>query len=363
MSRTQSASVPLMADADSRAESALLARRAILESVRDLVRSGRYSVAFYASQACDGVPIFHPGKLCLGQRYFTRPICLHDDGDGSDGGQRGGGGNEGHEGRQARGREGARSAELRVVRVAPGSLHISEPREGESLTIEFDAARQTAPPGPGGSEGARGAGGGSSSGGGGSPGQRFRVIAPHGVRVRAGCALDSPAKGRLPPGAKLRSLETRETAQGATRVRYALLGSGAGDAGGWVSVQSESGHTLLEPVLTATDLLLSINTPEPPSLPPPSSTPSLQGAARPFARVRAVASPFFRKLGGAATGSREAAGGAAAEDAPPAALSATASSVLSPRRMASQLAASRVAEEALAEKARLERALSELQAV
>ena len=48
-------------------------RRGLLYDVRDLLTSGRTSVAFFTEPECSSPPVFKPVNLVLGSRYYTRP--------------------------------------------------------------------------------------------------------------------------------------------------------------------------------------------------------------------------------------------------------------------------------------------------
>ena len=48
-------------------------RRSLLYDVKDLLTSGRTSVAFFLEPECTSPPVFKPENLVLGSRYYTRP--------------------------------------------------------------------------------------------------------------------------------------------------------------------------------------------------------------------------------------------------------------------------------------------------
>ena len=87
-------------------------RRDLLRDVRDLLQSGRTSVAFFAEPECTGAPIFNPASLVSGQRYFTRPS--------------------------------ESLAGLRCVRTGPTALQLIE-AGGESVDVDFGCVDEAGP--------------------------------------------------------------------------------------------------------------------------------------------------------------------------------------------------------------------------
>jgi hypothetical protein len=158
----------------------------LLGGVRDLLTSGRHSVGFYASQGCEGEPLFDPSELSLGVRYYTRP--LESPGQG-----------------------------LRAVRTAAAQLNLSD-GGGHSASVEFTCRGdgiggvRTAAPTPHNSH-------------------CFRVVGL--ARVRSDFALDSQDEGVLSVGTIVVALEQRV---GETRGSYRVRCSQ-----GWVSTKSEAG--------------------------------------------------------------------------------------------------------------------------
>jgi hypothetical protein len=161
-------------------------RKALLADVRDLLQSGRTSVAFFVTPECTGEPTFLPETLTVGQRYFTRPTRA--------------------------------MAGLRAVRTAPATLLLIE-AGGETLECDFREPVHSGPLSP-------------------VPKRSLpKYTAVANAKLRAGAEQTSRDMGSLAAGTTIAAIETR-TVNGRVRIRCRQ---------GWVSEKAEDGTALLEP--------------------------------------------------------------------------------------------------------------------